>query len=482
MSSSPAIIWFRQDLRRKDNPALLAAYDQGRPVIPVYILDDDNAGEWKMGAASRWWLHHSLKSLNDSLSGHLLLFKGNPQDILEDLIQKAGATSLYWNRCYEPWRVNRDKEIKAALKEKDFDVQSFNGALLYEPHQTNKDDGDPYRVFTPFFKKGCLGKNGQPPSPEAAPDRLTYGETDKIESLELDALNLLPDIRWDQKMEQYWTPGEDGAQERLQEFVENGLNGYKEDRNRPDLENVSRLSPHLHWGEISPRDVWHVAGQRAAADGLEKDGYHFHSELGWREFSYNLLFNNHDLPSKNLQTKFDHFPWADSEGDTLERWQKGQTGYPIVDAGMRELYETGYMHNRVRMIVGSFLVKHLLLHWKHGEDWFWDTLVDADLANNAASWQWVAGSGADAAPYFRIFNPITQGEKFDPKGIYTRQFVPELYDLPNKYLFKPWEAPEDVLEKCGIELGKTYPKPIVDHMSARKRALSAFEELKNKAA
>ena len=337
-----------------------------------------------------------------------------------------------------------------------------------------KKDGTPYKVFTPFYRKGCLEASAPPAQPIGAPAAINF--LDSAEGLEPDALGLMPRIRWYEEMAETWQPGEDGAHARLQQFLDDGIRGYKDGRNRPDQAHVSRLSPHLHFGEISPRQVWHAAQAFEAREGFEKDVDHFLSEIGWREFSYYLLYHWPDLPRKNLQAKFDRFPWRDDAG-ALKRWQRGQTGYPIVDAGMRELWRTGYMHNRVRMIVGSFLVKNLMLHWHHGEDWFWDTLVDADLANNSASWQWISGCGADAAPYFRIFNPVTQGQKFDPDGDYVRTYVPEIAALPNKYLHSPWDAPADVLESAAVRLGEDYPAPIVDLKATRARALDAFSSL-----
>lgn len=480
MNKNPIIIWFRQDLRRADNPALHAAYDQGHPVIPVYILDDDNADKHAMGAASRVWLHYSLKSLKDSLSGHLYFYKGKADEIIPKLLEQTDAAGIYWNRCYESWRIKRDKQIKTDLGEQGYDCRSFNGSLLYEPHETLKDDDTTYKVFTPFYKKGCLQKNGEPACPLPAPERLTYGDEPK-DHIEIDTLGLLPDIGWHNKMLSYWTPGEDGAKARLYAFLEDGLNNYKDGRNVPAQNKVSRLSPHLHFGEISPRTVWHEARKRGTAEGLEKDTDHFCSELGWREFSYNLLYHFPDLPEKPLQEKFAKFPWKNSK-DHLKAWQKGQTGIPLVDAAMRELWETGYMHNRVRMVVGSFLVKNLLVHWHEGEAWFWDCLFDADLANNSASWQWIAGCGADAAPYFRVFNPVLQSRKFDPKGTYIRTYVPELRSLSDNDIHAPWEAGDDILQKAGIKLGQDYPKPIVDLKESRKLALSAYDEIKGDAA
>ena len=301
--------------------------------------------------------------------------------------------------------------------------------------------------------------------------------THKLHSSSLDSLDLMPKIEWYKGFESEWSPGEDGADKSLDEFLDSGLINYKEGRNFPSQKFVSRLSPHLHFGEISPNEVWYRAKTKETLNGIEKSLAHFHSELGWREFSYYLLYHFPDLPSVNFQRKFDTFPWQKND-ELLQLWKKGMTGYPIVDAGMRELWKTGYMHNRLRMVVGSFLVKNLLIDWREGEAWFWDCLIDADLASNSASWQWVAGSGADAAPYFRIFNPITQGLKFDPQGEYTKKYVPELKDLPNKYLFNPWEAPKEVLEVAGVELGKDYPEPIVDLKISRELALEAFATTK----
>ena len=472
-NNTPVIVWFRQDLRLSDNPALMAAHESGQPIIPLYILDDVNSGEWRMGGASLWWLHQSLKALNLNLDGNLVFEKGNPEDILKEILKTTGANKIVWNRCYEPWRISRDEEIKKNLNDNDLTVKSFNGSLLYEPLNVLKEDGTPYRVFTPFYKKGCLTRGGEPRSPIVKPEKLKFYQ---YELLSLDQLDLMPKINWYKEMKDNWCPGEEGANKRLNAFLENGLAGYKEGRNFPSQTNVSRLSPHLHFGEISPNQAWYSAKSAMIALECEKDGAHFLSELGWREFSNSLLYHFPDMTRENLQKKFDQFPWNDDK-EALKAWQTGQTGYPIVDAGMRELWQTGYMHNRVRMIVGSFLVKNLLLHWHHGEDWFWDTLLDADLANNSASWQWIAGCGADAAPYFRVFNPVTQGQKFDGEGGYIRRFVPELAKLPNKFLNCPWEAPDNILEFAGIKLGQNYPKLIVDLKASRERALSVFKQL-----
>ncbi|NCT40700.1 MAG: deoxyribodipyrimidine photo-lyase [Alphaproteobacteria bacterium] len=476
MTQKNAIVWFRQDLRLADNPALNAALDAGHAVIPVYILDDENAAEWKLGGATRWWLHQSLTSLQDDLREHLIIRQGDAASVIQALIEDTGAVAVYWNRCYEPWRIKRDEAIKSGLKDNGIDVESFDGSMLWEPWQVLKDDETPYRVFTPYYRKGCA--KSEPRKPLDRPDRITYGDHDAVMG-HVDDLALMPDIQWYDGMAAFWDVGEDAAHKRLQDFLEGGLKGYKDDRNRPDMENVSRMSPYLRHGEISPNQVWHIAKEYAAANNIpDKDIDHYCSELGWREFSYYLLFHFPKITWDNLQDKFDDFPWDESDSEELKRWQDGQTGIPIVDAGMRQLYETGWMHNRVRMIVGSLLVKNLLIHWHKGEEWFWDTLVDADLASNSASWQWVAGSGADAAPYFRIFNPLLQGEKFDPNGDYVRRYVPELKDMPKEFIHKPWEAGPLILQSAGVKLGEDYPEPIVDLKESRERALDALQSTK----
>ncbi len=473
MTQPIAIVWFRKDLRLADNPALTAAVKSGAKILPVYILDDENAKDWKMGGASRWWLHHSLHSLNESLGGHLILLKGDAFVQIPSIAQEVGATSVYWNRSYEPWRINRDKLIKQTLKEMDIECESFNGSVLWEPWDVVKSDGTPYKVFTPFYRRGCLSKD-EPRKPLPKPKDISFSVYKKGLSLaDLKLLPHKPEPRWDKKMEQYWEIGEDGAHKALKKFLNNGLNNYKEGRDFMTADHSSHLSPRLHFGEVSPNQVWYAAKEKGEKEGWDKDIDHFLSELGWREFSHHLLYHFPDMPKKPLQPRFNDFPWAKSDKN-LRAWQTGQTGYPVVDAAMRELWETGYMHNRARMVVGSFLVKHLLLYWIEGEKWFWDCLVDADLPANSQNWQWISGCGADAAPYFRIFNPVTQGEKFDAEAQYVRQYVPELSKMPDKYIHHPWDAPADVLKKAGVELGKNYPKPIVDHAEARERALEAF--------
>jgi deoxyribodipyrimidine photo-lyase len=464
-----SIYWFRQDLRLEDNPALSSAADNGE-VLPIYILDDINSGDYKMGAASRVWLFHALSYLNESLNGKLRVFCGDAKEILHNITNKRKIEAIYWNRCYEPWRIKRDKAIKKSLEENGIEVNTYNGSLLWEPWENLKDNKEPYKVFTPYYKKAYNTKNPRQPLP--LPLNLKLSDLD-IGANPIESLNLLPSYRWDKPLINKWNISEKRAAFLLDQFLENGIQNYKEGRNFPATNNNSRLSPYLHFGQISPNQIWHSVRALAGDGNLE----HFCSELGWREFSFNLLYYFPDLPNKNLQSKFDQFPWQ-SNIDLLKKWQQGLTGYPIVDAGMRELWQTGFMHNRVRMIVASFLIKNLLIDWREGERWFWDCLVDADLASNSASWQWVAGCGADAAPYFRIFNPITKGEKFDPMGIYTKKYVPELAKMPDKYLFKPWEAPKHILDAAGVKLGLNYPMPIVDIQSTRIRALEAYASCK----
>ena len=469
MTASPlAICWFRQDLRLSDNPALCAAVAHG-PVLPVFILDHQNAGSAAPGAASSVWLHHSLESLDASLGGALQCYEGDAMTILGDLIRRHGVTGVFWNRCYEPWQIRRDTNLKRYLREMGCETESFNGSLLWEPWEITKSDGTPYRVFTPFYRRGCLAAPA-PRAPIPPPDI----EGRLVADNEAARSSLLPQHPWATQIMRTWSPGEQGAGDRLSQFLHEGIDDYKEGRNYPAKGNVSRLSPHLHFGELSPNQVWYASS--ALFDDANLD--HFLSELGWREFSYHLLYANPDMQTQNLQHRFDSFPWQ-RDSEKLKRWQRGQTGYPIVDAGMRELWQTGYMHNRVRMIVGSFLVKNLLTHWHEGERWFRDCLVDFDLANNSAGWQWIAGCGADAAPYFRVFNPVTQGQKFDPGGHYTRQYVPELGALSDRKLHCPWEATDVELSEAGIRLGVDYPHPIVELRESREAALVAFASTKD---
>jgi deoxyribodipyrimidine photo-lyase len=475
MSTALNIVWFRQDLRLRDNPALIAASQQGR-ILPVYILDDSNAGDWAMGTASRWWLHQSLTALNQSLDNKLWVLKGDPKTLLPKLCADKQVSGVYWNRCYEPWRIKRDKALKQKLEDDGREVHSSNASLLWEPWENLKDDGTVYKVFTPFYKN-AMARHTPIGEARRKPSKLQITPCPQNAD-KLDDLELMPTVNWYQGMDASWTPGEEGAHNRLQNFLDRGLTDYKKGRDFPAQRSVSRLSPHLHFGEISPRQVWQAAQRAGANAASEAQSEHFQRELAWREFSYALLYHFPELTWKNLNERFNEFPWKAQQSRQLEQWQRGETGYPLVDAGMRELWETGYMHNRVRMVVGSFLVKNLMLHWHQGARWFWDTLVDADLANNSCSWQWVAGCGADAAPYFRIFNPVTQSQKFDPGGDYIRRFVPELKKLPDKLLHEPFKAPQQELEAAGIKLGKDYPEPIVDLRESRQAALSAYDEVK----
>lgn len=480
--STPLIVWFRQDLRLNDNPALIAAAASGRPVIALYILDTATR-DWSMGGATRWWLHHSLAKLAAALRQQyglqLTLRHGDPAALLPALLRETGATAIHWNRVYEPASIARDTAIKAALQAGGSAIETHNAALLFEPWAVKTQAGGWFKVFTPFWR-ACLAQPS--PVPQRAPKSLTPFAT-ALASDALEDWKLLPTRPdWAGGLRETWTPGEAGASERLQDFIDEDLHRYANGRDRPDLNCTSRLSPHLHFGEIGPRQVWQavqMAADRGGA-GMAQNAGKFLSELGWREFCHHLLFHFPTLPQQNFRDDFDIFPWQ-SNADHVKAWQTGRTGYPIVDAGMRQLWHSGWMHNRVRMIAASFLIKHLLQDWRVGEAWFWDTLVDADLANNAGGWQWVAGSGADAAPYFRIFNPIMQGEKFDPEGGYVRRWVPELAQLPNKYIHKPWTAPDSVLKQAGLVLGQSYPLPLVDHATARKAALAAFAALRNDA-
>lgn len=468
------IHWFRQDLRLKDNPALSEAAKAGR-VIPIYILDDKQAGAYALGGASRLWLHHSLNALNKSLEGRLCVFSGDTKKIIARLVSQHGVKAVYWNRCYEPWRIEQDKAIKTHLEKQGVAVHTYNASLLWEPWVVLKEDKTPYKVFTAFYKAALYQ---QPVEEEIRAYLLKKPVLKYVNSSPkgegIDALTLEPVHHWKKSVLSHWAIGEQAAASRLTAFLNKGIAHYQQGRDFPGQLHVSRLSPHLHFGEISPHRVWHRVSLTGSL--ADKNVSTFLSELGWREFSYYLLYHFPQLPKKNLQPKFDRFPWRKSTS-LLEAWQRGMTGYPIVDAGMRQLWQTGWMHNRVRMIVGSFLVKNLGLHWHQGERWFWDCLVDADLASNSAGWQWVTGCGVDAAPYFRVFNPVLQGKKFDTNGNYTRHYVPELSALPDKYLFNPWEAPEPVLKKAGIVLGKTYPRPLVDLQRSRQQALAAFKGL-----
>ncbi|MEM9015046.1 MAG: deoxyribodipyrimidine photo-lyase [Pseudomonadota bacterium] len=479
MSNSPSIVWFRNDVRIHDNPALAAACAEDGPIILVYILET-NAARPK-GAASNWWLHHSLEQLAavvDRKGGRLLLRTGDAKSVLQELCAETKAKAVYWNRRYDAGEREIDATIKTSLKNAGVDAQSFNGSLLIEPWEAKTGSGVFYRVFSPFWKnlkKIGLSRDGV----HDAPGSLNTGAND-LYSDDLRDWRLLPsNPNWAAAFSETWRPGEAGANERLDHFLSGPVNDYGDGRNRPDCEFTSRLSPHLAFGEISPNEIWrrtHYAIDNGSID--PKAGDKFLSEIAWREFSYNLLYHYADISSKPIKPEFEAFEWDDNPS-FLTAWQKGETGYPIVDAGMRQLWKTGWMHNRVRMIAASFLTKDLFVPWQDGEAWFWDTLVDADPANNSASWQWVAGCGADAAPYFRIFNPVTQGERYDPDGAYIREYIPALKNLPSKHIHAPWLAPEDVLSDAGITLGETYPEPIVDHKRMREIALERYQAIKD---
>jgi len=479
---SAAVLWLRRDLRLADNPALQALVDAGHTPIPVYIHDEPDS-DWPPGAASACWLHHSLIALQQSLRQHgsdLLIYQGNPETLLPGLLKQSGADRLAWNRCYEPAYVTRDARIRQTLEQQGFHVTRHHAALLREPRELLKQDGTPYRVFTPFWKK--LHDSGPSRDVIAGVDTLPRFDAGRFtDSLSVEALKLLPDIRWDQTFYAHCQPGEDGAWKALHNFIDNKLPDYPRERDLPAVAGTSRLSAHLHFGEISALQAWQTLSNRAAAttaQGTIAATECWLRELAWREFSHHLLYHFPTTPLQPMDTRFSKFPWRQRYQKDLHRWQHGQTGIPLVDAGMRELWTTGYLHNRVRMIVASFLVKNLLIPWQEGARWFWDTLLDADLANNTLGWQWCAGCGADAAPYFRIFNPVLQGEKFDKQGAYVRRWLPELARLDKRYIHKPWAADPAVLADAGIVLGKDYAEPIVDLQESRRQALGAWEHVK----
>ncbi len=441
--------------------------------MPVFIYDEKGEGKWGFGGASKWWLHHALNDLSSQLDDYglrLIIRRGKSGEELKRLLKDSGAEAVFWNRRYEPDVIKRDKLIKESLTSEGFEAKSFNASLVFEPWEIKNKSGKPFQVFTPYWKH-CMQQKIAPPvsvdhqqakAPKQWPD-----------SLAVEELALLPDIGWDTGFYDAWTPTTAAARQRLGKLAASNASGYTKNRDRPDMDGTSRLSPYLHFGQIGPREVF-AAFDKHDSDGT-KGARKFLSEIGWREFSHHLLFHFPHTPTEPLREEFNHFPWEMDEA-YLQAWQKGETGYPIVDAGMRQLWATGWMHNRVRMIVASLLVKHLQIPWQEGARWFWDTLVDADLANNTQGWQWSAGCGADAAPYFRVFNPILQGEKFDPNGDYVREWVPELRPLDTKVIHQPWEADLDQLG--GVVIGRDYPAPIIDHKQGRNRALQSYEKLK----
>ncbi len=479
-AARPSLVWFREDLRIDDHPALAAAAQAG-PVCAVYILESGEDLGRPLGGALKWWLHHSLMRLKADLADHgisLILQQGDPRKLIPALAKELGANSVHWNRRYYSWSRPVDVAIKAELTNSGLEVGSHKAQVLTEPWEVKTGAGGAFKVFTPFFRAAQPMCDAWAEHAAPAPP-LKGHNTFNVHSDTLEDWALLPQAPdWSGGLSETWEPGEAGAQKRLAHFIDKALLGYGEGRNIPSKPATSLLSPHLHFGEISIRRVWNAAREAMRANPtLQHDGQVFLSELGWREFSTQLIYHYEDFPQESWKEAFRSFPWK-NDPSVQRAWQRGQTGYPIVDAGMRQLWKTGWMHNRVRMIVASFLVKHLLEDWRVGEAWFWDTLVDADVANNAAGWQWVAGCGADAAPYFRIFNPMSQGEKFDPDGHFVRAWVPELAKLPNKFLHRPFECPTETLRMAGVHLGRTYPLPIVNHEKGRKRALDALASLK----
>ncbi|HEY4252978.1 MAG TPA: deoxyribodipyrimidine photo-lyase [Roseomonas sp.] len=473
--TAPIILWFRQDLRLADNPALVAAMAAG-PVLPVFVLDDAAAGAWAPGGAARWWLHHSLASLAVALKKRgapLLLLRGSAETLIPALAVETGAQSVQAGRLYEPWARRRDQRVAEALEALGRKLVLHSAALLTEPHRVRSGSGTPYAVYTPFAR--AVMALGEPEAPLPAPSRIAPADR-RPAGERLDGWGLLPSRDWAGEFPAQWQPGEAGATTRLAAFA-GRVARYDGQRDLPATEGTSRLSPHLHWGEISPRQAWLAVRAASPGAGAGAGAEVFLKELLWREFSHHLLWHRPDMPEAPLRQEFARFDWQPNPRQR-RAWEKGATGYPIVDAGMRQLWRTGWMHNRVRMIAASFLVKHLLQPWQDGAAWFWDTLVDADLANNSQNWQWVAGCGSDAAPYFRIFNPVLQGRKFDPAGAYVRSFVPEIAALPDAHIHSPWAAPPAVLAQAGIRLGRDYPMPIIDHAEARQRALDSFAALR----
>ena len=480
MADKPVIVWFRNDLRVSDNPALHEAGQTGAPVLFLYI--DETETDHPRGGASSWWLYHSLTSLERSLENigaKLLLFRGDAKVILPQIVEQTGASRIFWNRRYAPHHILRDRSLKEKLENSAIEVRSYNGSLLREPWEVKTKSDGYYRVFTPYWKAlqnmGPARRNVL-----AAPSKVT-AYSPSIECEFLPDWKLTPEKpNWAKAFPDHWSPGEGNAQHLLHEFIEDKIEAYAEGRDYPARSLTSRLSPHLAFGEISPLQIWSTVKQLEVSGTIPtQQTEKFLCEIAWREFSNNILYHNPKMTTAPLRQEFQNYPWSE-DLSALDDWQKGMTGYPIVDAGMRELWQTGWMHNRVRMIAASFLVKDMHIDWRYGADWFWDTLVDADLANNSQGWQWVAGCGADAAPFFRIFNPVTQSQKFDADGEYIRRFLPELAEIPTKFIHAPWTANAEILSKAGVELGKTYPAPILNHSEARKQALLKFDSIKQR--
>ncbi|HEY8318679.1 MAG TPA: deoxyribodipyrimidine photo-lyase [Amnibacterium sp.] len=474
--ASPAdatVVWFRDDLRVSDHPALHAARAAGGPLVLLYVFDDSGRAARRLGAASRWWLHHSLTALAASLEKRgavLTIRRGDPVEVVPAVLRDAKAGHLAFNRRYAVGERAQDEAVAAAVRQQGAEVHDYTGSLLHEPGDVLTGEGERFGVFTPFFR--ALTRQGEPRSPYPAPAELS-GLSHPVATQTIESLGLLPtDFDWTAGLAETWVPGEKGAHQRLDDFLHHRLERYADERDLPAAEASSRLSPSLKFGEVSPYQLWHRVREADASPAVKEK---FLTELGWREFDYDLLAGREHLDTENVHRTFDRFPWADPDPRLIRAWQRGRTGYPLVDAGMRQLWHTGWMHNRVRMVTASFLIKNLRIDWRIGERWFWDTLVDADPANNAAQWQWVAGSGADAAPFFRVFNPVTQATKFDPDGEYIRRWVPELRGRQGKALHEPWTSDHTLLD----EGGRAYPSPIVDLKASRQAALDAFDRMRH---
>ena len=474
--SGPTLFWFRRDLRLADHPALLEALSRGHPVIPVFVFAPEEESPWAPGQASRWWLRESLRALDAALrerGSRLVVRKGPSLEVLGALVRETGATAVFWSHASEPAARARDAAMEAGLRAGGTSAEPRGGGLLFDPEVLRTHSGHPFRVFTPFWR-ACL-KHPPPGAPLPPPSRLPAPRLWPA-SLDPDELDP-PSSREAARLGESWRPGERGAEVALARFVAGALAAYPEARDRPAEAGTSRLSPHLHFGEVTARQVWAAVQEAQGHGAAAASGPVFLRQLGWRELAHHLLHHFPQTAEAPLRPEFAAFPWH-RDAALLRAWQRGETGYPIVDAGMRELLETGWMHNRVRMIVASFLVKDLLQPWVDGARFFWERLVDADLANNTLGWQWTAGCGADAAPFFRVFNPAVQGEKFDPRGAYVRRFVPEISRLPDRWIHRPAEAPAAVLRQAGVRLGASYPAPVVDHRAARQRALSAWARIR----
>lgn len=480
MDSAPSIVWFREDLRLADNPALASAASRGQPVIPIYVWPSQRSKS-ALGESSRWWLFYSLQKLADqlqSMGSRLTIRSGDPATVISELVETTGASAFYFNRRYDPEGIREQQRMRKHLGVRGISIHDFNATLLFEPDLVKTRAGSPFKVFTPFWNACLAAPTPSPPlpAPDFLPSPKRWPSRENAKTLFLQS-----DPHFSDHLKTHWTPGAEPANGTLEAFLSDGVESYTKERDRPDHSGTSSLSPHLRFGEIGPRQIWHSVlnrQTRVKSTDFADNAFAFLRQLGWREFSHHLLYHFPSTPTEPLRSEFAKFPWR-KESTLFTKWKDGRTGYPIVDAGMRQLLSTGWMHNRVRMVVASFLVKDLLIPWQLGARWFWEKLVDADLANNTLGWQWVAGCGADASPFFRIFNPRLQGEKFDPEGVYVRRWIPELKHLPDRWIHHPSEAPESVLNEANVALGTSYPKPIVDHSIARQVALMAYDQLKS---